>query len=346
MNVKVLVIILAFMGSPVSLLAQGFAGMGAELEGYALPDPTTRFSFPEDHGAHNEFRIEWWYVTAVLTGDDGQTYGAQWTLFRNAIQPTGKDEDQIWLGHAAVSTPNGHYYAERLARGDSGQASVTVVPFRAEIDEWAMSGPDPKNVTLTAQGTDFAYELSLTTDRPFVAQGDSGFSRKSASGLASHYYSQPFYTARGTIELPDGAVAVTGQAWMDREWSSQPLTTTQTGWDWISLHLDSGDKLMGYQLRDTATSNYIVGTWIASEGQASPLEPGELTMRPIEWAKVAGRDIPVVWSVSLASKMVNVEVRAVYPQSWMPTIVPYWEGPVMVSGTHSGRGYLEMTGYE
>ena len=25
--------------------------------------------------------------------------------------------------------------------------------------------------------------------------------------------------------------------------------------------------------------------------------------------------------------------------------IPYWEGPVAVSGSHSGLGYLEMTGY-
>lgn len=346
MNVKIFLIVLSIYLVPFSTFAQGFAGMGAEAEGFALPDPKTRFSFPDDHAAHPDFRIEWWYVTAVLTGEDGQIYGAQWTLFRNAIRPTGADQDQIWLGHAAVSTPFGHFHAERLARGDSGQAGVTSAPFRAEIDEWSMSGPDPNNVTLTAQGTDFKYNLVLRSDQPLVPQGENGFSKKSASGLASHYFSQPFYTAEGTIELSEGTIAVTGQAWMDREWSSQPLTRTQTGWDWFSLHLDSGDKLMGYQLRDTAEDNYIVGTWITPDGQTSPLEPGDLKMNATDWAQVAGREVPVEWDVTLNKFMVNVEVTAVYPQSWMPTLVPYWEGPVVVRGSHSGRGYLEMTGYE
>jgi predicted secreted hydrolase len=26
--------------------------------------------------------------------------------------------------------------------------------------------------------------------------------------------------------------------------------------------------------------------------------------------------------------------------------VPYWEGPVTISGSHTGTGFLEMTGYE
>nr|NIL95712.1 iron ABC transporter permease [Planctomycetales bacterium]NIP68225.1 iron ABC transporter permease [Planctomycetales bacterium] len=47
----------------------------------------------------------------------------------------------------------------------------------------------------------------------------------------------------------------------------------------------------------------------------------------------------------LAAEGVSVEVTALNPNSWMATLIPYWEGPVKVSGSHNGRGYLEMTGY-
>ena len=118
MNVKVFLTVVMAFTMPVELKAQGFAGMGADAEGYALPDPTSRFMFPKDHGSHPKFRIEWWYVTAVMKASNGDIYGAQWTLFRNAIRPTGQDSDQIWLGHAAISTPQGHFHAERIARGE------------------------------------------------------------------------------------------------------------------------------------------------------------------------------------------------------------------------------------
>jgi predicted secreted hydrolase len=29
----------------------------------------------------------------------------------------------------------------------------------------------------------------------------------------------------------------------------------------------------------------------------------------------------------------------------MATSFPYWEGPIRFKGSHSGVGYLEMTGY-
>jgi predicted secreted hydrolase len=30
----------------------------------------------------------------------------------------------------------------------------------------------------------------------------------------------------------------------------------------------------------------------------------------------------------------------------MATLFPYWEGPISFTGTMSGKGYLEMTGYQ
>lgn len=346
MNAKAFLFVFAVAFLPLLASAQGFAGLGQSSDGFALPDPDTRFSFPDDHGPHPNFRIEWWYVTANLRDKDGVDYGVQWTLFRNAMTPSGTDADQIWMGHAAVSGPDGHYFDERFSRGGSGTAGVSSEPFEAFIDEWVMTGSDPNNVRLHAQGSDFSYDLSLQASNEFVPQGANGFSAKSHEGLASHYYSQPFYKISGTVILPSGEISVTGRGWLDREWSSQPLSPTQTGWDWISLHLDGGDKMMGYRLRDETGPAYTVGTWISRDGTPTPFVPGELTMTPIEWASVADRDVPVGWRVTLPKRDLAIQVEAIYPQSWMSTAVPYWEGPVSFDGTHKGIGYLEMTGYE
>ena len=58
-----------------------------------------------------------------------------------------------------------------------------------------------------------------------------------------------------------------------------------------------------------------------------------------------GREVPVVWQVSLPDRAVDVTVTAMNRQAWMDTLVSYWEGPVRITGSHTGRGYLEMTGY-
>ncbi len=326
--------------------AQGFGGLGAQADGYSVPRPGVAFDFPADHGAHPGYRIEWWYVTANLEDAGGVAYGVQWTLFRSALAPpTGAGPGaQAWMGHAALTTPREHFAAERLARGGTAQAGVTAQPFDAYIDDWALRGDSLSDVRVTAAGADFAYSLEMEARGPFVPQGQDGYSVKSAAGQASYYYSQPFYDVTGTLTLPQGDVAVTGTAWLDREWSSQPLSADQTGWDWFSLHFDDGAALMGFRLRGDET--YTSATWIAADGTPTPYADGAFTAQPMRLAQAGGREVPVGWRVRLPDRGVDVTVEALNDDAWMDTIFPYWEGPVAVSGTHAGRGYLEMTGYE
>ena len=343
MNVKALVLLLF----PVTALAQGFAGLGSEAEDFALPIPGTALEFPADHGAHPAYRIEWWYLTANMTGPDGTPYGLQWTLFRSALAPRdgeGWETPQLWMGHAAVTTPGSHHVAERLARGGIGQAGVQADPFSAWIDDWVMEGPDFDSLHLKASGTDFAYDVQLRGSGPLIRHGQDGYSVKSAAGQASYYYSQPFFDLSGTLSLPGGDVPVTGTAWLDREWSSQPLAEDQQGWDWFSLSFDNGSKLMGFVLR--GATDYTSATWIAADGQATPLPNGAFSATPLTRHDVAGRQVPTTWKVSLPAQAVEVTVEALNPDAWMQTSVPYWEGPVTITGSHSGVGYLEMTGYD
>lgn len=344
MNVSVALLLLCL---PLQAMAQGFAGLGSDAGGFAQPQPETRLQFPADHGAHPAYRIEWWYLTANLTGPDGTPYGLQWTLFRSALAPQdgqGWETPQLWMGHAAVTTKDAHHVAERLARGGIGQAGVTAAPFAAWIDDWRMAGPDFETLRLTASGKDFAYDVGLVAQGPLVLHGQNGYSVKSAAGQASHYYSQPFFQVSGSLTLPQGVVPVTGAAWLDREWSSQPLAQDQTGWDWFSLSFDSGDKLMGFVLR--GATDYTSATWIAADGSTTALADGAFGAEPLSRHRVAGRDVPVEWRVRLPAKGVDVVIKALNPDAWMATSVPYWEGPVTVSGSHGGVGYLEMTGYD
>ena len=335
---------------PLAGFAQGFAGLGSDASGFAVPKRGQELVFPRDHAAHPEYRIEWWYLTANLQGDDGREYGLQWTLFRSAFEPmesSGWDSAQMWMGHAGVTTSDQHFVAERLARGGIGQAGVSLESrFEAWIDDWVLRGArDLSNLELRASGPEFSYEMDLSATGPLTLQGDQGYSVKSAAGQASYYYSQPFFDIAGTLKLPTGDVAVTGHAWLDREWSSQPLASEQTGWDWFSLVFDSGARMMGFVLRSQSAAPYTSATWIEPDGTTSAMPNGAFKATPLKRTEVAGRDIPTSWSLRLPERQVDIEVTALNPQAWMATSVPYWEGPIMITGSHSGRGYLEMTGY-
>jgi predicted secreted hydrolase len=335
--------------------AQGFAGLGSETSGFAAVVPGRMLNFPADQGPHPEYRIEWWYLTANLTDSRGASYGAQWTLFRQAMAPGAEQEgwanQQIWMGHAAVTSAGTHRTSETFARGGVGQAGVDAKPFRAWIDSWEMHGLDGMSDTavapldLKASGAVFSYALRLDADRPLVLQGDGGYSRKSERGQASYYFSQPYFKATGILTIDDKPVHVTGQAWMDREWSSQPLASDQIGWDWFSLHLDSAEKLMLFRLRQNDGQNYFSGNWIGPDGKSVQVASAGIVMTPISATEVAGRKVPTQWSIAIPSRGLKIETTPLNARSWMATSFPYWEGPISSRGSHSGVGYLEMTGY-
>lgn len=368
----------------------GFAGLGASSEGYTHASPNILLSFPKDHGPHPDFGIEWWYLTANLEDEHGEPLGIQWTLFRQAQQPKaskvpdanselGEPEatltadswatEQLWMAHMALSRGESHRVAERFARGVSKrfsgaaqQAGVTAQPFRAWLDDWQLEGQtahpesDPlQQLRLTAQAEDkngrFGYRLELDAEGPLVRHGIGGFSQKSADGQGSMYYSQPFYRVNGEVMLDDERVAVRGRAWLDREWSSQLLSASQTGWDWFSLHLDSGARLMAFRLRGAGANrgDYLSGSWISPDGEVTPLNASTLTLVPLASADASGHRVPVRWRLTLPEQNLDVEITARHANRWMNTSVAYWEGAVSVSdaasGAASGQGYLEMTGY-
>ncbi|MCF5705197.1 lipocalin-like domain-containing protein, partial [Pseudomonas syringae] len=163
-NLVVLMVSLLLGGCDQSTPEQkGFAGMGNQALAFTPVVPGRVFSFPADHGAHDGFRIEWWYVTANLKDQQGNQFGVQWTLFRSALKPlaeqAGWADQTIWLGHAAVTSSTVHHAVERYARGGVGQAGVQLAPFEAWIDDWrfASQAQDPmSDLQLSARDKDFA----------------------------------------------------------------------------------------------------------------------------------------------------------------------------------------------
>ncbi len=108
--------------TPVSALLGGTGGT----EGFARAERGVPISLPADHGAHEAFRSEWWYFTAVLSDASGSPFGVQFTIFRQALRPTDGAPpecawctDQAWLGHVAITDVDReqHEHVERLSRG-------------------------------------------------------------------------------------------------------------------------------------------------------------------------------------------------------------------------------------
>ncbi|HSG04121.1 MAG TPA: lipocalin-like domain-containing protein [Marinobacterium sp.] len=328
---------------------------------FAQVVPGVSIAFPQDHAAHSDFRLEWWYLTGNLSDEQGRDWGVQWTLFRQALDASpsqkGWSNSQMWMGHAAVTTPDGHRFAQRLSRGGIGQAGVSLEDgFSAWIDDWRWRSdtPDMLPARLNFAMDDMQVSLELESSGPFILQGDQGFSQKAAGGQASYYYSLPYIRIVGSVTTSNGVHALAGEGWLDREWSSQPLSDGQLGWDWFSLHLEAGEKLMVYQLRDRSGAHWLSGTWIDAQGRVQKLNGDEINLNPRERRELSVRpdtriELPLDWVISLPKLGREIRITPLYDNQWMATAISYWEGVVIAqdsTGKRIGRGYMELTGYQ
>jgi predicted secreted hydrolase len=362
--VRYAVAILLVLLSLASSAQNDYQVLRGEAQGFARVTPGKQFEFPHDHLAHPTFRIEWWYITANMRDDSGNPWGLQWTLFRNALDSKvdsgGWKSNQLWMAHAAISSPEGHRFEQRFARGGIGQAGVNNTSpggnFSAWLDDWQWrsDGPGLFPANLGFSVADRQVDMRLQSSASWVLQGDRGYSQKSIQGQASYYYSQPNIEISGTIRTGNKTVTLSGSAWLDREWSSQPLAQNQAGWDWFALHLDDGNKLMLYRLRENDGEHWLSGSWINQDGAKQHLGGDEIELIPRHTREInidekQAIKLPLEWTIRLPGLNRQWRVKALYDQQWMATRFAYWEGVVLVEDSNGelvGTGYMELTGYD
>ncbi len=335
--------------------------LGGESGGFEQAEAVRTFEFPADHGPHPGYRNEWWYLAGELRDDAGHRYGFNVTFFRTGLTPDSPDRDsawatrQLWMAHAALTdvAAGEHTAVQRFSRGAPGLAGAGAEPVRVWLENWQLALPDGEHWSLTLPGEEFVLELELSAQKPVVLQGQQGLSRKNQQpGKASYYYSLTRLEAQGTLSRGDKTTAVSGRAWIDREWSTSALEQDQVGWDWFALQLDTEEELMYYRLRNRQGEAHpgSQGSWVAADGDKRIIAPDEIRLTPLAWWQSDdGRRYPVRWRLEYPPECADWVLEAVLPDQHMDLAVVYWEGLVDVrdrdSGRHLGSGYLEMTGY-
>ncbi|MBR7629946.1 carotenoid 1,2-hydratase [Aeromonas popoffii] len=315
--------------------------------------PGQPIQLPADHGAHPDYRSEWWYLTGNLKDEQGREYGLQWTLFRQGIEQEIKSDNpwltpQLWLAQFAITDlgKGSHQQDERTSRQGPGLAGASGGEYW--IKEWVLTsrGESLFPATLRVQSKVGDLTLQISAAKPVVLQGKQGYSEKSP-GNASFYYSYPRLTLSGTLTLDGETRTVTGQGWFDHEWSSSVLADWQSGWDWFSLQFEDGRELMLFRLRTKAgrtEPENRYGILIERDGSSRVLSPDDITLTPGKtWRGPKGQAYPVEWQLKAAD--MNLTIRARQPNQAMTGRFDYWEGAVTVEGDAKGLGYLEMTGY-
>jgi predicted secreted hydrolase len=328
----------AFLAAAPLLLPARWVRAAQEVR-YPTVARGVQLRFPRDHGAHPDFRTEWWYATGWLERG-GRPLGFQVTFFRarapwESDNPSKFTPRQILLAHAALADPaQGRLrHDQRAARDALGLAGAVTRTTEAWVDDWRIAlDKDTYRTRIAAR--DFTLDLAMKASRPPLLQGEGGFSRKGLRpGEASYYYSRPQLAVSGTV---DGE-AVTGSAWLDHEWSSQYLAPEAAGWDWVGLNLAGGRSFMAFRIRDKQGGVYFAPPGVSFTPRRTWRSPRTDVEYPVAMRVEANGQ-----SYDLEPLMEDQELDA-----RRSTGTIYWEGAVraLQSGREAGRGYLELTGY-
>ena len=345
-----LIITLLVAASPVLAEPAGGPAYAPALPGQAL-------AFPADHGAHPQYRTEWWYITGWLDTPGGPQ-GFQVTFFRtrpdvDQRNPSAFAARQILFAHAALSDPKvGRLlHDQRIARQGFGLAEAATGDTDIVLDDWSLKRQADGRFHARAGGKDFALDLLFTPTQPVMPEGEDGFSRKGPLTTdASRYYSIPHLNVAGALWRGVRQVRVTGEAWLDREWSSTYLDPRAVGWDWTGLNLDDGGALMAFQVRDAkGHALWAGGSLRAPDGALTRFKPSDVAfaVRRRWRSPRTGVDYPVqqTLTLQLPTGPRQFPLTPLFDDQELdsrPSGPVYWEGAVRTAG---GRGYLELTGY-
>lgn len=316
------------------------------LDRQSLNKGLTLVKLPADDAAHQE-SMERWTYRGLLQADTGQRFGYQLSVFRHR-----EVVDYTVFHVSIVDLQTGKSY--------SGQARTPGVPNRVEQDgfdfqheNWIVSGSGPKH-RVEVRMREFALILALEDARPPVlhqAPNSGGPGLLDLGGADKlYYYSRMRVPTRGSITVNGNTLPVSGQSWFDHQWGD--LHGTQPGWNWLALHLDDGTDVVAFDVIGSRERQLMHVATVNRQGTTTAFGNTDYTLRPLDKVEtIPGAPVryPQKWELAIPGKGLLLQITApVEHCAFDRTETGHnrtWEGPVLVSGSDTGVGYLELSGY-
>jgi predicted secreted hydrolase len=303
-----------------------------------LATMTPRVLLPRDDAAHTREPLEWWYWTGHLATGAGHWFGFELTFFR-----TLRRGWPVQLCHHALAD-----VAAGTFRHQSSSQSRRRLPLEDAFDLevgpcHAQGGGGEDHLHGELDGA--TLDLTLRALKPPVLQHGDGYVTYDVGGY-TYYYSRPRMEARGTVVLEGREEPVAGMAWFDHQWGDLGRITLQ-GWDWFAVQLEDGRDLMLFMLGPVGSRRLIGGSVSLANGACRELAATDCVVEPLRtWTSPAtGCRYPVAWRLRVED--LDLCVQAVMDNQELASDgMVYWEGACVVTGTSTGRAYVELTSYQ
>jgi len=300
---------------------------------------------PADDAPHSAL-TEWWYYSGHLQTDSGERYSFHMASFLRQ----GTLAHTVFHG-SLLDHQNEKLYTEQ-ARTAGNPSDGRRDGFDFTFGDWQMRGEGAQHAA-KMKGKAFALELQLDDRQPPVlhqAPGTpvAGLLDFGVAGL-SYYTSRPRMSAQGTLTLNGTTRPVHGEVWFDHQWGD--FEAAQLRWNWFALQLTDGADIMLFELFDRQgkpvlrTGTHFKDSVVTALGAQDFAADSQGTWK----SPASGIVYPVNWTISIPSRDLKLKVDPVLRASEFDarttTLNVYWEGAVKLSGSHSGVGFMELSGY-
>jgi predicted secreted hydrolase len=325
--------------------------------------PSGPVSLPHDDGVIPAV-IQWWYFTGFLTSSDNNLYGFEICFFLG--------ESMTQVAHVAVSDVNANKFTFNSVE------KVFSDPQRLESRYNFTGGSVADGNLVTGFGGDgddtlfaqvgglsgYTLDLKITNIKPPAVHYNGGphkYSPKSGGGW-TYYYSRPSMSVKGQITLPDNTdaqIAVSGDAWFDRQYGDLIRVSVEGGWQWFAISLDDDTQIMLFFTVAVQSSDYDLdkiemGSVTNSNGVTTPLTVEETSIKVLDYwtSPRTNCKYPSGWEVTVRGEGTFTIQPMIKDQELGPSgegepwVTPiYWEGANAVTGAKNGKAYVELNGY-
>jgi predicted secreted hydrolase len=297
--------------------------------------PKGRVSLPADDALHDE-ELEWWYWSGHLETAGGRWFGFEETFF--AVRQSGVNGQEV--DTALTDIAGGQFLYD--VTDVIGLPKSIPNGFDLYVDGNTANGGNGHDV-LHAVAEGASFDLTLDSVKAPVLQYGDGYVTY-ASGY-SYYYSRELLDAKGTVVVGGEMLPVTGQAWFDHQWGELDQVVTD-GWEWFAIQLDDGREMMLYVLLDDGQPTTPTGSFSDAECHVTYLAGSDVAVASTgTWTSPhTSCTYPMGWHVTYGDLDLTI-TPTLEDQELYSGMQKYWEGASTVTGSTTGRAYVELNGY-
>ncbi len=300
-------------------------------------------SFPQDEGRHTGEPEEWWYTTAHLKGmATGNDYSIMLTYFYhpglgfdgfrifNIANETAGDffPDTQPCNYSVMATDHLSIEANKIL-GTESWVTITdtiegFLPFQYHLEASSLFG---------------AIDLNYNTVKRPLILGETGYFDQGV-GSYTYYYEQTGINVTGTIAMGGEEEAVTGTAWIDRQYGNFNPNSGEA-YEWFSVQLSNGMDMSfwdifteDYHLPDTIT--YHMLNVYKDENTSYSTADFELQRLKYSFLPGAPNCYANQWRLTSSQDEVDLTITVINPESEVTFPFSFLEGSTSIAGTVNG----------